>query len=515
MSQNPTIVTLREDLLGDTPSAGLITPVISLLDDTDRDELMDALTKNETDQEPGKRCKDLIIAAADYGGLTPLQKHRAKMLCDRLFQYRDTIAGDAAAVNDLRNVIVGQDGTINKGSIDAALAEVGANIAAINAEMANVNDNPENNQTISDKISQCMSNITATIGNCIKAVGAGAGAAARGVRDGVRDGATAVGDGATTAATAVGDGATASADLVDRVAGQLLGPVFEMLTNINIPAAGTAGSAFIESIVGAQVDSVLLILQGLMTVGAGAAVVANSGFVISQLISLLNILTKFALAGAGGTVLYCIGVATNLLLKHLNVLGRMVNAKFIRLNRELRDLTTSINENPDETALPRLIAFIRKIMETLDGADVADVAAVADFIGPLQAVVDLAAHMEEEEEEEEGLPAPQPPAPALEEVPLPMNVQGAQGNVNVAVGAQGNVNVADGAQAAAAAQGNVNVAKRKLGADGTLGGGKKRAKSQKKPRKKASKSKRSKKAGKKTRKRSRGKSHGKSRGKKH
>jgi hypothetical protein len=511
MSLNQTIVKLRTDLLGDTPSAGLITPVISLLDDTDRDELMDALTKNETDQEPGKRCKDLIIAAADYGPLTSLHKHRAKMLCDRLFQYRDTIDGNAEAVNLLRAQIVDENGTINQGSIDIAvadaLAEVNINIDAINAEMANVDENPANNQTIIEKISEYMSKIGTTIGRYTLAAASAGAAGAAAASSGAATAATAVSEGAT----AVGQGAvsatTASADLVDRMAGALLTPVFDMLAAINIPAAGTAGRAFIESLVGAQTDSVLLILQGLMTVGAGAAAVTNSRFVISQLISLLNLLTKFAVAGVGGTVLYCIGVATNLLLKHLNVLSRKVKDEFIMLNTELRDLTTSINENPDETALPRLIAFIRKIMETLHGDD------VADFIGPLQAVVDLAAHMEEEEEEEEGLPAPQPAA--VEEVPLPpMNVQGAQGPPQAAA-AQGPPQAA--AQGAEGAEQPAKKSKKNPvdAAGGTLGGGKKHAKSQKRPRRKATKSKRSKKAGKKTRKRSRGKSRGKSHGKKH
>jgi hypothetical protein len=515
MSQNPTIVKLREDLLGDTPSAGLITPVILNLEDADRTALMDALTKNEKDQDDGQRCKDLIFAADGehgYGPLTPLKKHRAKILCDRLFKYRDTIAGNAEAVIQLRAQIVGPDGTITTDSIqnalDIAVANVEAEIVEINAQMEHINQDAGNNLTISDRISQHMSNITATIGDFIKAVGAGAGAAARGVRDGVRDGATAVGDGAgaaargvrdgvrdgatsvgdgaTTAATAVVDGATASADLADHMAGALLTPVFEMLTTINIPEAGTVGKSFIESIVGNQVDSVLLILQGLMTVGAGAAVAANTDFIMSQLTLLFKTLATLAAAGATGAVLYCIGTATHLLLKDLGKRGKIAMDKFEDLSQELVDLTTSINATTGATALPRLIEFIKEIKSKLIGAD-ADADAVDEILGNLQ--------------------------PALEEVAA-MEVA-AQGNEAV---------VAEVAQVApplppAAAQG----AKRKLEAvpdaagagAGTPGGGKKHAKSQKRPRRKATKSKRSKKAGKKTRKRSRGKSHGKSRGKKH
>jgi hypothetical protein len=531
MSQNPTIVKLREDLLGDTPSAGLITPVILNLEDADRTALMDALTKNEKDQDDGKRCEDLIIAATEYGPLTPLKKHRAKILCDRLFKYRDTIAGNAEAVIQLRAQIVGPDGTITTDSIqnalDIAVANVEAEIVEINAQMEHINQDAGNNLTISDRISQHMSNITATIGDFIKAVGAGAGAAARGVRDGVRDGATAVGDGAgaaargvrdgvrdgatsvgdgaTTAATAVVDGATASADLADHMAGALLTPVFEMLTTINIPEAGTVGKSFIESIVGNQVDSVLLILQGLMTVGAGAAVAANTDFIMSQLTLLFKTLATLAAAGATGAVLYCIGTATHLLLKDLGKRGKIAMDKFEDLSQELVDLTTSINATTGATALPRLIEFIKEIKSKLIGAD-ADADAVDEILGNLQPALEEVAAMEVAAQgneavvaEENAVPPQVPQGVPMEEV-LPQVPQGAQG--------------AQGAQ-----QPNKRSKKNPVEAAGagagTPGGGKKHAKSQKRPRRKATKSKRSKKAGKKTRKRSRGKSHGKSRGKKH
>jgi len=514
MSDNLTIVKLREDLLGDTPSAGLITPVISILDDAARDALINALTEHENQQGQDQRCKDLIIASDAYVNLSELHKHRAKILCDRLFQYRDTIAGNVNAVEVLRGQIVGPDGTITTASIQNALdievANVQEEINQINAQMEQINQDAGNNLTISDRISEHMSNITATIGNFIKAVGAGAGAAATTVSDGataVGDGlrdatataATAVFDGATTAATAVGDGATASADLVDRVAGQLLGPVFEMLTTINIPEAGTVGKSFIESIVGNQVDSVLLILQGLMTVGAGAAVAANTDFIMSQLTSLFKTLATLAAAGATGAVLYCIGTATHLLLKDLVKRGKIAVDDLNDLNTEIVTLTASINNTTDATALPRLIEFITKIRTKITGAD-AD--AVDQIIVNLQPQGDGAAMEEGAQAQEEG-------APQGDGAQVPEEAQEAQE-------AQEQEAQEPGAQEQEAQEPGPGV-KRKLPAAGAgnLGGGKKHAKSQKRPRRKATKSKRSKKAGKKTRKRSRGKSRGKSHGKSH
>jgi hypothetical protein len=429
---------IRDLIDGGERSAAIIQTVVGY-----PEEFWDYI-KDMDKKEPAEKCKNLIYSDNEYEKLARdkeenwwIKQRRAKIICDFLmFWSKEANRGpinefihdngnlregayagiQTQIANDLDNL----DALYNQ--LAAAPAPAAAPAAA--AAAAAVNDLMEKIKTTSMRLFTFAAFVAKSVGVACKAAG---GAAV--------------------------DTASATVAVID----QLLGQLINMDITIHIPAAAGASKVFIDSIVGHHIDTVILMLEGLVTVCAGTLAVQNYQVVFNRLLSLLTYLETLLKAAGVSAVLYAIGSIANLLTKVLKVEGLKVY--------------DVIKEKADE------LAVISKEITAIQGKDVNETT-VGDLVIRLRELVDSAAH---------ALPA----------------VEGAEGP--------------DGASLKRPAEAEAAANKKaKPGVlDGTLSGGKKHAKSQKRPRRKASKSNRSKKAGKKTRKRSRGKSHGKSRGKKH
>ena len=283
------------------------------------------------------------------------------------------------------------------------------------------------------------------------------------------------------------DTTAATVDAIDKLLGQLL--QFNIITGIDIPAAAGVSQKFIESIAGEQTDTIILMLEGLLTVCAGTVAVKNYDAVFDAILKILNEMEGLIRVGVASTILYGIGTVMELLSKKLAAeTGEKINM--------LQDKSTQI-------------AAISRRTRNTHGTDVTaetirvisdDIRAVVEgpAVEPQVAAVEVAAQ-----------PTPVEDVAPVEDAVKAAEREAAKQRQEAAREAERR------AAAALAAQRRAAVREEEERNDRGHHGGKKRAKSQKRPRKKASKSKRSKKAGKSTRKRSRGKSHGKSHGKKH
>ena len=90
----------------------------------------------------------------------------------------------------------------------------------------------------------------------------------------------------------------------------MLGEIAKVNLNVDILEAAKVGKGFINSIVGKHTDTVILMLEGLVTVCAGTVAVQNYQVVFSTLLGLFKYLENILRVGAAGSVLYAIGSVT-------------------------------------------------------------------------------------------------------------------------------------------------------------------------------------------------------------
>jgi hypothetical protein len=289
-----------------------------------------------------------------------------------------------------------------------------------------------------------------------------------------------------SAVCAAGAGAvTTTTEATIEIINTLLGQLVNSVREIDLIEGASVGKEFIKSVVGPQTDTIILMLEGLLTVCAGTIAVQNYRIVFNRLLSLLTHLETVLKAAGASAVLYAIGSIANLLTKALAVKGLeaidVIKAKAGELEGISNDITAIQGQDVNETTVGGLVGRLRDLVEGAAAELPAEDAAL-----PLPPP-DMDSDSDDSVEEEQAAP-PVPPTAAQQAAAQQAAAQQAAERTKIGKAARREPNA---------------------------GGGKKHKKSQKKPRKKASKSKRSKKAGKKTRKKSRGKSRGKSHGKKH
>ena len=398
------------------------------------------------------KCDDLIYSNAEYGAQSWIKKHRAKIICDFLIYWSNV--DNRGPINEF----IDDNGNLREGAYATIQTQIANDIAqlkslhgqlkiAIAAAGANVNALMEQIKIKSMQLFAFSAFAADSVSVACKSAGG-----------------------------VVVDTTAATVDAIDKLLGQLL----NMELTIDIPATARVSKDFIKSIVGEHTDTIILMLEGLLTVCAGTVAVKNYDAVFAAILNILGQIEGLLLVGTASTILYGIGTVMDLLSKKL---AATTEDKLIML----KDKSTRIAE-------------ISRRTRNADGSAVTakTILAIRDEI---RAVVEGAAV--------EGAVQPTPVEGAVQPTPVeavqPTPVEAAQPTpVEAAQPTPAEERAAEEQRQEAA-----RAASRPDDGRGH-GGGKKRAKSQKKPRKKASKSKHSKKAGKKTR-----KSRKKTRGKKH
>ena len=407
---------------GGTRSAEIIQTVVGYPED------FWGYIKHIDTKDPAEKCIGLIYSGAEYKQLEIdkeenwwIKQRRAKIICDFLMFWSKGYAEHGTMINEIINP---EKGSLVPDAYAGIQAKINERVLAINELREGLNKDNVGKRAgdISNKMAELAGWVALSFRNAAtyteKVCAAGAGKAS--------------------------DAAGATIYTIDH----MLGDITQINFNIDLFEASIVGKGFIDSIVGHHTDTVILMLEGLVTVCAGTLAVQNYQVVFNTLLTILGYLESGLRVGAAGSVLYAIGSVTHLLSEKLGKMAEDTKQELTTISENLAQISTDIRDTTGEN-----------VNETT----------VGDLVNRLRELVNSAAH---------ALPA----------------VEGAEG--------------ADVASlkrpAEAAAEEN------KKARPETPGGGKKHKKSQKKPRKKASKSKRSKKAAKKTRKsrkKTRGKKH--------
>jgi len=403
-----------------------------------------AYIKKMDEKNPEDKCKDLIYSGAEYTALAREQKanwwikqRRAKIICDFLMFWSKGYEEHGTMINEIINP---EKGSLVPDAYAGIQAKINERVLAINdlREGLNKDNVHERAGDISNKMAELAGWVALSFRNAAtyteKVCAASAGKAS--------------------------DAASATIYTIDH----MLGNITKINFNIDLFDASKVGKGFIDSIVGHHTDTVILMLEGLVTVCTGTLAVQNYQVVFNTLLTILGYLESGLRVGAAGSVLYAIGSVTNLLSKKL---GKMAEDKAIEIgdiSTVLAGISRDIRATTGENVTPENVTELRRRLE--------------DVINDASRVVSNT----EARAQTRGL---------QEEEAAGQDPRGLQEEREAASGATEAENTQE--------EGNNSQA-----------GGKKHKKSQKKPRKKASKSKRSKKAGKKTR-----KSRKKTRGKKH
>ena len=413
-----------------------------------------------------KKCDGLIYSTDEYAGLVGhdawIKRRRAKIICDFLIFWSKT--DNRGPINE----IIDDIGNLREG----AYATIQTQIANDIAQLKSLHGQLKN------AIADAGANVNALMEQIkIKSMQLFAFAAFA---------ADSVSVACKSAGGAAVDTASATVAVIDQLLGQLL--QFDIITGIDIPATARASNDFLTSIAGEHTDTIILMLEGLLTVCAGTVAVKNYDAVFDRILKILNEMEGLIRVGVASTILYGIGTVMELLSK--------------KLAAEKGDKLIMLKNKSTQ------IAEISRRTRNTDGTDV-DAATIFSIRDEIIAVVEGDAQVEEgalTAENEERAAA----LTAAEE--RAARAARAAEERAAAERAAAEEEQAAARAAALAAAGEARAEARAVEeSNPDIGhhGGKKHAKSQKKPRKKASKSKRSKKAGKKTRKKSRGKSRGK------
>jgi len=405
-----------------------------------------AYIKKMDEKNPEDKCKDLIYSGAEYTALAREQKanwwikqRRAKIICDFLMFW-------SRKPDTMINEIINPE---TDDLMPNAYNHIKEHIKELKDLHNNVNEG--NISTISNKMAEIAGQVALSMRSAAFSAGkvcaAGAGKAS--------------------------DAASATIYTIDHVLGDLV----NMEVNFDLLKAADAGKGFIDSIVGHHTDTVMLMLEGLVTVCAGTVAVQNYQVVFSTLLTLLGYLESGLRVGAAGSVLYAIGSVTNLLSKKLGKMAEDKKQELTTITDNLAQISTDIRDTTGENVTPENVTKLRtRLKGVINDASNALTTAEAP---PAEGAMNVETTAEEEE------------TLSPEEQRL-RDIQEAQER-----------------ETAQERERDANRTKNQPPPRGH-DGGKKHKKSQKKPRKKASKSKRSNKAGKKTR-----KSRKKTRGKKH
>jgi len=390
--------------------------------------------KDMDKKDPADKCKDLIYPGDEYKDKSWIQQRRAKIICDFLMFWSrkpDTM---------LTEIINPETGDLIPHAYEDIKDKIKNRVETLKGFYESLKDAAA--ETIEDTTNKIKS-MTTELGILITL------------------GTTYVSDTCVAGAGTVRDTADATIYTMDK----MLADIMKININIDLLEAAKVGEGLIDSIVGHHTDTVILMLEGLLTVCAGTMAVKHYDVVSKALLKVLGYLENILRIGAAGSVLYAIGSVTHL------------------LSEKLKNIT---GEKAEELkAISKNLAKISRDIRNTKGGDVDD-GKLNEFKERLQDVLKPQGAAGAEPMEE-GAPVVEAAAPAPA-VPTEQLIE---------------------ARNAAEVVRNENRNKNEP-SPREHDGGKKHKKSQKKPRKKTSKSKRSNKAGKKTR-----KSRKKTRGKKH
>lgn len=382
--------------------------------------------KHMDKKDPADKCKNLIYSKTEYDALTGdnawIKKHRAKIICDFLMFW-------SRKPDTMLNEIINQTtGDLIPHAYDDIKDKIKNRVKTLKGFYDSLKDAAA--ETIQDTTNKIKS-MTTELGILITL------------------GTTYLSDTCVAGAGTVRNTADATIYTMDNALADLM----KININIDVFKVAEVGEGLIDSIVGHHTDTVILMLEGLLTVCAGTMAVKHYDIVFKSFSNVLGYLEKGLRVGAAGSVLYAIGSVTHL------------------LSEKLKTIT---GEKAEELkAISGNLAGISQRIRNTKGGDVNE-NTILGFGNDIRNVLEPEAARAAEAARREV---------AREEQPLEDSREGQQRR----------------AQEAA-----------REAAEGSQAGGKKHKKSQKKSRKKASKSKRSNKAGKKTR-----KSRKKTRGKKH
>ena len=421
------------------------------------EEFWDYIKKMD-EKNPEDKCKDLIYSGDEYKALAREQKEnwwikqrRAKIICDFLMFWSKGYEEHGTMINEIINP---EKGSLMPDAYAGIQAKINERVLAINDLREGLNEDnvDERAGDISNKMAELAGWVALSFRNAAtyteKVCAAGAGKAS--------------------------DAASATIYTIDR----MLGNITKINFNIDLFEASKVGKGFIDSIVGHHTDTVILMLEGLLTVCAGTLVVQNYNVVFSTLLSLLRYLENLLRVGTAGSVLYAIGSITHLLREKLKHITGEKKQELTTISNTLAGISTNIRTTTGEDVTDENVNNLRARLEGVI-TDVSNALTNIESTAPAEEAMGV-----------EGTAAVERTAASYEENILDEADRVAQREADRALQRRRREEEEEGKNPQA--------------------GGKKHKKSQKKPRKKASKSKRSKKAGKKTR-----KSRKKTRGKKH
>lgn len=441
-TNNELLIKIRTMIDDDYRSAEIIQTVVEYPED-----FWGHIQTIDKEKTPNEKCKDLIYPATEYNNKTWIQKHRAKIICDFLMFWSKGYEEHRTMINE----IINNRGGLMPNAYAGIQAKINERVLAINDLRDDLNENNvgERAGNISNKMAELAGWVALSF----------------------RNAATYTENVCAASAGKASDAASA----IDH----MLGDITKINFHIDLFEASTVGKSFIDSIVGHHTDTVILMLEGLVTVCAGTLAVQNYKVVFNTLLTILGYLESGLRVGAAGSVLYAIGSVTNLLSKKL---GKMAEDKAINIgdiSTDLAQISSEIRSTTGENVTPTKVTNLRERLE-----------------GVIHAAYNALTTIEtrgRDRQRGEGV----------------QGIDVSRGSRSRSRDDEERLAAQRSAPRSAPAEEGTAPAEAEAG-DGPHTGGKKHKKSQKKPRKKASKSKRSKKAGKKTR-----KSRKKTRGKKH
>jgi hypothetical protein len=448
--------TIKGMIEGGSRSAAIIQEVVTYSEDFW--DYMKSVTK----------CDDLIYSTSDYGEQPWINQRRAKIICDFLIFWSKT--ENRGPINE----IIDYTGNLRKGAYATIQIKIAEDIAELNSLHGKlkiaITHAGDNVNALMERIKIKSMQLFAIAAFAADSVSAACKAAGGAVVD-------------------------TGADTLRNI-DQLLGQLINMNMTIDIPGTAYVSKQFIESIVGEHTDTIILMLEGLLTVCAGKVAVENYDAIFAAILNILNGMEGLIRVGVASTILYGIGTVMELLSKKL---AAETGDKFNRLKYKSTQIAaiSRRTRNTDGTEVDvNTIRGIRDEIRAVVESDAVEPPAVEDE----RAAQRQAAQAAQREDRDRGRQTGEGVQGRDDSRESRSRKRSRDGVLQQEREAAGTAAEVEGT--AAEVEGTAE--------GGPQTGGKKHKKSQKKPRKKASKSKRSKKAGKKTR-----KSRKKTRGKKH
>ena len=285
------IKVLREDILDETDTAGLIGGILSMDDDTLSDAIKFAKEGN---------CQANLLKYLE-GDIKYVYKIRAEAVCDVLRVLGDVKEMDPGAMVEAKASFINTDGNITRDQIIGSLDEIKRDINQYKTSEAYRIANP----TFFKKIMN-------TVGNAISNV----------------------------------------AGVADMSAMLVLKQITSVLDSIDIPAAGAVSQGFIRSVAGETLEpSITVALKGAVGAASAMAVFKTPHALIPYIVTLINALLRVAAVGAAGTVLYSIGVCMQILVKALSQVYGDMATTLGEITNSISRFTTAVNNMDNLEAL--------------------------------------------------------------------------------------------------------------------------------------------------------------------